>query len=567
MDFTGVVFRLSIRQKFLGILGTMILVSMTMLGIFSNHASTAIRAEFQQYGELLAQTLGQQSLLPMLMEDTATLSENVEKAVASGNLVSAALYTASGKKLAGQNEAVLERAQGELLANPDEVVWMEGVDGGLMAAAFDVRDESGEKVGTALIATSTRILEAEEADGTLIGAIALLAFVLIGALAIWTTNYFINRPIETLSLAARRIAEGNFDEDDLSAQQLQDVGKSEILQLENSFREMSAALKAKVNAAKEIAAGNLAVEIPRASEADVLSQAMVEIKSSLEKMSSELNSVIRLQQEGQTDARCWTDGLSGTYAELLLGVNSTLDAVYNPVEEAISILQEYADGNLSRKMRDFPGKQMRFSEGLNGMRNNLDAVIRELLSIAEAAEKGDLKKRGKESLFKGSYQELVRVFNKVVETIMEPVRETADCLQEMAGGNLTVTVSDRFQGDHAVMTHALNTTLVSLNQLLGEVAGAVHQTSNGAHQISQSGKTLSDGASSQAASLEEISASMSDIDQQTRRNEENATIANRLVGTAREVADKGNQHMEQMLVAMGAINESSGEISNIIKTI
>ncbi|HWA26275.1 MAG TPA: methyl-accepting chemotaxis protein [Lacunisphaera sp.] len=78
---------------------------------------------------------------------------------------------------------------------------------------------------------------------------------------------------------------------------------------------------------------------------------------------------------------------------------------------------------------------------------------------------------------------------------------------------------------------------------------------------------LAEGASQQAASLEETSASLEEITGMTRRNAESATHAKQLATETRTAVDQGSAGMERMTGAMAGIKTSSAEISKIIKTI
>jgi methyl-accepting chemotaxis protein len=85
--------------------------------------------------------------------------------------------------------------------------------------------------------------------------------------------------------------------------------------------------------------------------------------------------------------------------------------------------------------------------------------------------------------------------------------------------------------------------------------------------VSDSSQSLSQGATEQASSLEEVTSSITEIASQTKTNAESATQANGLASGARENADTGNSKMKNMIEAMGDINQSSNEISKIIKVI
>lgn len=111
-----------------------------------------------------------------------------------------------------------------------------------------------------------------------------------------------------------------------------------------------------------------------------------------------------------------------------------------------------------------------------------------------------------------------------------------------------------------IMVHYLNDILVQVKETSLLVA-------TGSTQVSDSSISLSQGATEQAASLEEIESSIAEVSSQTRNNAENSSQANRLSLSAREAADKGNHRMQSMIEAMGDISESSKEIANIIKTI
>ncbi|HQH28980.1 MAG TPA: methyl-accepting chemotaxis protein, partial [Oligoflexia bacterium] len=83
----------------------------------------------------------------------------------------------------------------------------------------------------------------------------------------------------------------------------------------------------------------------------------------------------------------------------------------------------------------------------------------------------------------------------------------------------------------------------------------------------EASQSLSDGAATQASSLEEITAAMSDLGNQTQTNAASAAQANHLSQRAREAAENGAGSIRQMVAAMDDIRASSTEIAKILKTI
>ena len=110
----------------------------------------------------------------------------------------------------------------------------------------------------------------------------------------------------------------------------------------------------------------------------------------------------------------------------------------------------------------------------------------------------------------------------------------------------------------------LGHALKDLSQKL--INGSI-QLNSAATQVAASSQSLADGSSSQAAALEETSASLAEMAGMTKSNAESAHQANDLARETRTAAEGGAANMSQMSSAMVAIQLSSHDIANIIKTI
>ncbi|MCL1828107.1 MAG: methyl-accepting chemotaxis protein [Oscillospiraceae bacterium] len=106
-----------------------------------------------------------------------------------------------------------------------------------------------------------------------------------------------------------------------------------------------------------------------------------------------------------------------------------------------------------------------------------------------------------------------------------------------------------------------------LNKMFSEITLSTDQVSNGAKQIAGGAQSLAQGATQQAATIEELSDSVSDIAQKTKANAATAGKAAGLAGTIIENAEKGSRQMDEMISAVRDINEAGKSIERIIKTI
>ena len=169
--------------------------------------------------------------------------------------------------------------------------------------------------------------------------------------------------------------------------------------------------------------------------------------------------------------------------------------------------------------------------------------------------------------YKGDHAEIKNALNSTLDSIGSVIQEITYILNEMANSNLDVKTKIEYKGDFEEIKEALDLIIESLNDVLGDVNAATDQVASGARQLSNSSMSLSQGATEQASSIEELTASIEEISAQTNQNAENANKAKTIAETAKSNAVQGNTQMQGMLKAMSDINESSNNISKIIKVI
>lgn len=183
--------------------------------------------------------------------------------------------------------------------------------------------------------------------------------------------------------------------------------------------------------------------------------------------------------------------------------------------------------------------------------------------MVEAADKlavGDINVSVKAET-KDEIGKLMESFAKMVANI----REQALAVEKIAGGDLTINVAVKSEND--LMGKKLNEMIEKNNEVLSNISAASEQVASGAKQMSDSSMALSQGATEQASSIEELTASLEEVSSQTKLNAENASQANELAEMAKANAELGNRQMQEMLKAMEEINDSSSNISKIIKVI
>ncbi|HET9954075.1 MAG TPA: methyl-accepting chemotaxis protein, partial [Polyangiaceae bacterium] len=115
-----------------------------------------------------------------------------------------------------------------------------------------------------------------------------------------------------------------------------------------------------------------------------------------------------------------------------------------------------------------------------------------------------------------------------------------------------------------LMIRALNR---ALSQVARDLNGRANRSADSATQVSSSSEAVARGASRQAASLQETSASLEQMSAMTKRNAENASTAKDFSSRTRSAVVTGVAEIGEMRQAMEAIRNSSDQVGKIIKTI
>ncbi len=148
-----------------------------------------------------------------------------------------------------------------------------------------------------------------------------------------------------------------------------------------------------------------------------------------------------------------------------------------------------------------------------------------------------------------------------------PLRHLASALERVAKHDLTAQVNHHSTDEVGVLADAARTMIQGLSMTVTAVRSNSTEASEASAQVRTAAATLAQQSQSQAAALEETSASVEEISGAARQNADNAEKADRLAATAREVAVRGGQVISESVSSMHAIKDASRRIAEIIGTI
>ena len=147
------------------------------------------------------------------------------------------------------------------------------------------------------------------------------------------------------------------------------------------------------------------------------------------------------------------------------------------------------------------------------------------------------------------------------------VEATATALSKLAAGDLTYRLDGRFPEEYQRLQADFNAAINRLHEVMGNVAGAAGAIRSGTGEITSAADDLSRRTERQAANLEETAAALDEITATVRKTAEGAREAQSVVNAARNDAEASGVVVADAITAMGKIEASATQISQIVGVI
>ncbi|MDH6267670.1 methyl-accepting chemotaxis protein [Rhizobium sp. SG_E_25_P2] len=185
-------------------------------------------------------------------------------------------------------------------------------------------------------------------------------------------------------------------------------------------------------------------------------------------------------------------------------------------------------------------------------------------------------KGGRAAYIQASYNPILDPSGRVVKVVkfatdvtlrVNAVDALAHGLRELAEGNLDQTLTVQFPENLQRIQQDFIGSIGRLKSAMNEISNNAYAIGAGANEIRTAADDLARRTEQQAASVEETAAALEQITTTVADSSKRAEEASRLVSRTKENAEKSGSVVQQAIKAMGAIENSSREISNIIGVI
>jgi methyl-accepting chemotaxis protein len=240
----------------------------------------------------------------------------------------------------------------------------------------------------------------------------------------------------------------------------------------------------------QISAGKIDELISQTYKGDheKMKQAVNKVAVVLQGLQKELVRLTDASKDGQLSERGKPQQFEGAYSEIVVGVNTMLDAILLPIGEGNRILAQVSAGKIDELIaQTYKGDHEKMKQAVNQVAVVLQGLQKEMVRLTDASRDGQLSERGKPQNFQGAYSEIVQGVNDMLDAILLPIGEGNRILAQVSAGKIDELIAQTYKGDHEKMKQAVNGVAVVVQGLQKELARLTDAAKAG--QLTERGKT------------------------------------------------------------------------------
>ena len=208
------------------------------------------------------------------------------------------------------------------------------------------------------------------------------------------------------------------------------------------------------------------------------------------------------------------------------------------IQEFTAFANEVSEGYLDMKL-DLENENDQLGLALIKMQSNLQEVTDEVKrAVQHAVEQGDLSSQLATEGKKGVWYEISTLFNDLTHTVRESFAEVSRITASMAEGDLSVRMSQDWQGDMQALSSSLNFALERLHELVAQLMGQ-------AGQIGQMSGDILAQSNEMNTSMTEVATAVSEMslgaNQQVTKVDESSGLIEGILNSSTDVKQQAEQ--------------------------
>ena len=284
---------------------------------------------------------------------------------------------------------------------------------------------------------------------------------------------------------------------------------------------------------------------------------------------SNIENVLYQASLGQLESRVLNIPTGHRMAKSSHGVNNVLDQMEAVLRESLTVVSRMGNGDFSRKPQTegllgiFPVVLSR----IESVQSSVHHTVNQLGDVMDSMAQGDFSKQVDASTAVGEYKKILSNAEQASEALNSILTEVADVMARMSGGDLQSRVTANANGKLGQLKNDINSTLDSLAQAMQVIGANARQVATASSETSQAIGQISDGAQNQTIAIDQVTTAVrhaaSAISDVSKNTESASQMSRKSVESVRGSIEK----MNQMVRVVTNISNNSEKINKITEVI
>jgi methyl-accepting chemotaxis protein len=391
-----------------------------------------------------------------------------------------------------------------------------------------------------------------------VGAASILIALGLGLLS----GRSITGPLGEGLVMMREMSEGRL------SRRLGSSAKDEVGELARGMDRLADALSGAVSTLRRVSAGDLSAEVQTLGPEDELGPALQRALDNVRRLVSDVDRLCEAARAGALRTRADAAAHHGAYADVVRGVNATLDAVMGPLQEAASVMERVSARDLTARMRaELRGDLRAFGDAIDRSIGDLAGSLSQVAQastevsaassqIAESSQRlseGASEQAASLEEIASSVAELSAMARRNSENAAH-ARQLADAAQTSAG-----------RGERAM--ERMRDAIAQIERTSGETAAILKTIDEIAFQTN----LLALNAAVEAARAGESGRGFAVVAEEVRNLAQRSKVASRetarLIGSNATSAAGGVAIVREVAQALGEIGENASAVGRVVAEI
>lgn len=193
----------------------------------------------------------------------------------------------------------------------------------------------------------------------------------------------------------------------------------------------------------------------------------------------------------------------------------------------------------------------------------IERVKQALLAVAD----GDFSVQIPDARGKDEVAVLQNTTASLLHTLSDIIGQANQVMDSIANYDLSISDMNNYPGEFDKLSTSINSIKHMLKKLIVKVQNSVYTVENGSHEIAQATSALSQGAVSQATSIQTVAGDFSDVVARIDNNSAHEELVNEKLTALDQNIQTANGQMESLMAAVDSIETMSVDIQKIVGTI